>query len=438
LLEVVHRLLGIGRGGRRRVQEHVAHRQGEVGGDRVALELRLKLVVARHGAIGGALQRVGHRLEVERALFLVVGFEKRFEVADEHARGVELVGVKKDLGHLEHGIGGRVWPCLELGEALDLALVVLFEACERLLVLGLDGGAAQGGEVRDPFALAGDDFVPWQDAAVGGEGLLVHGGAFGFLAEGGFVEEDFAELEVGVVDEGEVLFAADDSLEDRNGFVVEREGGVAVGVAAFVEFDAALGGVGEGEEIAAARDRRTRSELADVFLEVGNGGVVIGDLEICERAPVEDRFGFGGFRELLEEIGEFLNRLLEGLGARGGAGIERGCLRREDLRLETARGFVDGGRGRRPREELVDGAERLVVFPEEVIRIRELELRGGDNGGGRVVGEHLLVSRGGARVIAAEEEVVGGAVGGFRRALGCRVICWRNGRENRRGQECVE
>ncbi len=190
----------------------------QVVGDGITLVLALEFIVPGHGLVRHTLEGVGHGREVEGALFVVIRGEERINVLENHTGGVDLLLAEEDFAHLRQGAGNLIGLALELGEFLQLPLVFLFEELQLSLIASLDRLEAAGGEVFDLGLLERDDRVLRGDGAVGVECLLVEGGAIGLGAEGGLVEEDFAELEIRLVDQRDVLLVIDDAAQEGDGF----------------------------------------------------------------------------------------------------------------------------------------------------------------------------------------------------------------------------
>ena len=401
-------------------EEEVADGHGEVGGDRITFVRALESVVAGHGGIGGILHRVGHGEEVEVALFVLVIGQERFDVGEDDARFVVLSGLEVALADFLQGGDGLVGAGLQFGEFAAVALGLAVDAFEFRRVARGEGGAAQGGDAVDFFLLEGDDGFLGEDAAEGVAGLLEEGGLAIVGGEGRFVEEDFAELELRGVDQGEVGFFLDDGAEESGRLGVKGESGLWVG-AFRPEHFAALGGEDEGEEILAVEDPRAVGEALEVGLECGLGRGVVADLERGDGAAVEGGFHLGRLRIFFVEGGEFLDRFLVVGFARRVVRFERGGQSGKSLRFEKGGKLTQFRSGRRTGEKFSEDIEALLVFPGEIIGKGELNLGVGDNGRGGVVAEEGLVSLGGGGVVAVGVDGVGCFEGLLRGVL-------RNGR----------
>ena len=248
--------------------------------------------------------------------------------------------------------------------------------------------------------------------------MFVDGLAVGFRREGGAHGEDFAELEVRIVHEGEVFFAIDDPAQDFLGLLEFREAGFLV-AAVLRERLPALRGEGDGEEVFAGIDGAGVGELRGVFAQAGGGFFEFADLEFAEGAAVGGGFDFGGLGMLGDEVGVALDRLLEETLAGGVAGRERHGFRGEDLRAEVVnqRGRI-AGEGR-AGFGFVECGERLVELGEVELAEGELDLRRLCHDVGGVAIHDRLVGGGGALVVRGGEE----RVGGFVLLCGGRGLC---------------
>ena len=306
---------------------------------------------------------------------------------------------------------------MQLGKFAAVALGLAVDAFELRRIPRGEGGAAQGRDAVDFFLLEGKDGVLGQDAAEGFArffkkcGLAVVGG------EGGFAEKNFAELELGGVDQGEVGFLGDDFAEEFGGFGVEGEGGLFVRIG-LAEHFASFRRVDESEEVLTFEDALAAGELLEVGFEGGLGRGVIARLERGDGAAEISGLEFARAWIFRDEGIVLFDRFFVFAFAGWVFRFERCGEARQGLRLEESGEFGQfRGRGR-TREKLLERIEGLLVFPGEEVGKGELDLGVGDNGGRRIVGEDFFVCGDRSRIVAVGVDRIGGFEGLLRCVLG--------------------
>ena len=245
--------------------------------------------------------------------------------------------------------------------------------------------------------------------------------AIGFGTECGAHEEDFAELEICVIHEREILFARDDPTQEFFGLLEEIEAFVFV-TSILGELVAALCGKRDGKEIPTAFDGRARGKLLHVLTQTGSGFVEVGDLVFAERTTVDDRLEVGRLGILCSKVVVALDGLLEDALAAGIRGGKRHGFGGENLSAQvvdhlklirserwTCLGFFQAG-------------ECLVELTKVELADTELDRRRLDENIGGITSDDGLVGGCGTFVIGAGKQAVGGFVflgGGLRLSVEC-------------------
>ena len=398
-------------------EEEVTQRDREIRGDGVAPVRALERIIPGHGGLGGVLRRVGHGQEVEIAFFVLIVGQQRFDVREDDAGFVVLSGLEIALADFLQGRGGLVGARLQFREFAPVAFGPAVEALEFVGVARGQGGAAQGRQSVDFFLLEGDHLVFGQHLAEGGAGLLEEAGLALCGGEGRFVEEDFPQLKLRGVDQGQIGFPADDLAQETGGFGIEREGRFLVGGFAG-EHLAALRGVDEREEILAVEDAGAAGKPLQVGLEGGLGRGEIPALERGDGAAVVGGFDLGRPRVFPDEGRVFFHGFPVVGFACGVVGRERGGQARQGLGFEEGGQFREFRSGRGTGQEFPEDVEGLAVFAGEVVGKSELHLRVGDDRRRGVIGKDFLVGGGRGGVVAADINAVGRLEGLLRAVLG--------------------
>ena len=381
-------------------EEHVSNQEGEILAQWLAFVGALKLFITLQGGVHRVLHDITHRRIVERTHLLVIGGQKRTDMGDDHARLVVFAGVEKNLSELEEGLRGLVGLGTDLGELLEFAFVFLIELVFEGKILGPECGDFLRAIGFHFFLLHGDDVLLGQHRHVSGGGLVVEALAIGLGAESGPHEKDFTELEISVVDKGEIFFACDDSAQQFFGLFQEVEPLVFVSTVLGQHF-APLCSQRDGEQILAAINSGSGWEFLDVVTEIRCGLLKVGDLVFAECAAVDHGFEVGGLWILRDKIGIAFDRLLEDALAACIRHGQRHGFCGQDLRVQviyqrslvwsegrTGLGFLQAG-------------ERLVELTQ--VELADTELNGGrlDENVGGVSCDDALIGCGCAFVVGA-------------------------------------